>query len=379
METIDIKIQKPAFGGYGLGFIDGKACFVQYAIPGDEAVVEIFKDKKDFCFGRIISLTKPSDARIEPECPNFGRCGGCDYLNVDYDTELRLKKEILIETLRRSRIDEQSIPEISVISAERFHYRSHASVKSSENGCGFYEKDSNKLAEFPESGCLLLHEELIQKLSILPKTGDEIKIACSSASGCLSSLDNKAKIVENECGIRYERDISLFFQQNRFLRAKMLETVAEFAEPDKSKSFIDIGCGVGFFTLYLASRAKKAFGIDISSESIKQAKNNAKMNGITNAQFAALSASEMLSLNERFEAAIADPPRAGLSSKAREVLKTIVPERIVYVSCDPATFARDARDFTQSGYSLQRLTMIDMFPATQHIEIIGLFIRTKQI
>ena len=375
MQTINIKIQKAAYGGYGLGFIDGKACFVQYAVPGDEAVVEIYKDKKDFCFGKIISLTKPSESRIEPACPNFGRCGGCDYLNIDYDTELQFKKEIVLETLRRNRIDGKIIPDISVTSGDRFHYRSHASVKSSENAFGFFEKDSNMLVEFPDAGCLLLQNELIYKLNELPKTGNETKIACSGYSGCFSSPDNNARITENECGIRYERDVSLFFQQNRFLRTKMLETVAEFAKLDISKSFIDIGCGVGFFTLYLAKNAKKAFGIDISRESIKQAKYNAKLNGITNARFTALQASEMLTVNERFDVAIADPPRAGLSAKAREALKAMAPERIIYISCDPATFARDACNFIQGGYRLHRLIMIDMFPATQHIELISLFIK----
>jgi 23S rRNA (uracil1939-C5)-methyltransferase len=370
---INLTIQKPAYGGYGLGFHNGKACFVRYAVPGEEVSIEIYSEKKDYCFGRIISINKKSAHRIEPECPNFGLCGGCDYLNIDYETELRFKKEIIIESLRRSRIDEKEIPDIEVICADRFHYRSHASIKSSISAFGFYEKDSYRIAALPDTGCLLLSEEIRQKLGTLQKTGDEIKIACSRQSGCVSSFDRRRTLIESECGVNYERDIKIFFQQNRFLRARMLETVAEYAEPDKSKNFLDIGCGIGFFTLHLAKSSKKAYGIDISKESIKWAKHNAKANVITNAFFRALPASEIHSVNERFEAAIADPPRAGLSVKAREALKALAPERIVYISCDPVTFARDARDFIESGYKFGRLTMIDMFPATQHIEVIGLF------
>jgi 23S rRNA (uracil1939-C5)-methyltransferase len=376
MPTINLTIQKPAYGGYGLGFYNGKACFVQYAVPGDELTAEIYKEKKDYSFGRIIKLINRSEHRTEPECPNFGICGGCDYLNIDYDTELRFKKEILIETLKRSRIDEKNIPEISVVSAGRFHYRSHASIKSSKSTFGFFEKESNQIAGFPETGCLLLAEELLQKLDTLPKFGSEIKIACSGKSGCISSFDENGKIVENECGINYERDISLFFQSNKYLRKRMIEIVSEYTAINSSKSFIDIGCGVGFFTLYLVKSAKKAFGIDISKESISWAKRNAKLNGITNASFRTMPASQIGSLNERFEAVIADPPRPGLSSKAREAVKSMSPDRIVYVSCDPATFARDARDFTGSGYKLERLTMIDMFPGTHHIETISLFKRS---
>jgi 23S rRNA (uracil1939-C5)-methyltransferase len=378
MRTIDLTIQKPAYGGYGLGFHEGKACFVQYAIPGDEAIVEIYQEKKDYSFGRIIDLSKKSESRIEPECPNFGTCGGCDYLNVNYETELQFKKEILLETLKRTghfnKNNKNEIPEISVISSDRFHYRSHASIKSSKSAFGFYEKDSYRIAALPEAGCMLLAEELLQKLGGLPKINGEFKIAFSHESGFLSSFEKNSSILEHEHGISYERDVSLFFQTNRFLRGRMLETVAQYAELDKSKNFVDIGCGVGFFTLYLAKSAKKAFGIDINKESIKWAKRNVKLNGISNAFFKALPASDIRSLNESFEAAIADPPRAGLSVKAREVLIAAAPERIVYVSCKPATFARDARDLLNSGRKLQKLTMIDMFPGTHHIEVIGLFV-----
>jgi tRNA/tmRNA/rRNA uracil-C5-methylase (TrmA/RlmC/RlmD family) len=373
MQTINITIQKPAYGGYGLGFCDnGKACFVQYALPGEEISAEIISEKKDYCFGRIISINKKSEHRIEPVCPNFGLCGGCDYLNIDYGTELRYKKEILLETLKRSRIDERDIPEIEIIKADRFHYRSHASVKSTKNAFGFYGKNSYQLAAFPEAGCKLLAEDLLHILDTLPGTGSEIKIACSAQTGCISSLDKSTTIIENEAGICYGRDIRLFFQQNRFLRAKMIGEVIQYAGPDKSKSFLDIGCGVGFFTLHLAKTSKKALGIDISKESIKWGKHNAKINRITNAIFKTLPASEIRSLKERFDAVVADPPRAGLPAKAREAVKALAPGLIVYVSCDPATFARDNRDFIESGYKLERLTIIDMFPATLHIEVIGL-------
>lgn len=374
MHTIDLIIQKSAYGGYGLGFHNGKACFVQNALPEETVSIEIYLEKKDYSFGRIIQIIKKSEQRIEPECPNFGNCGGCDYLNIDYDTELNFKKEILIETLTRSRIDKKDIPEISLIKAERFHYRSHTSIKSSKHAFGFYEKDSNRLVNFPEQGCLLLSWEILQKLNTVPKTGGEIKIACSPDSGCVSSLDKDTRIIENECGILYERDISLFFQTNRFLRGRMLDTVTQYAEPDKNKNIIDIGCGVGFFTLFLAKNARKALGIDTSKESIHRARHNAKLNGIPNAFFKTLAASDASLLHERFETAIADPPRAGLSAKARGALKALAPERIVYISCDPATFARDARDLINSGRKLQKLTMIDMFPATHHIELIALFV-----
>jgi len=374
MQAISIKIEKPAYGGYGLGFHDGKACFVRYAVPGDEAIVELYQEKKDYCFGRITELTKSSESRIEPECPNFGICGGCDYLDVEYRVELSLKKEIVLDTMRRTgRFSQDELPELSVISDERFHYRSHASIKASKSAFGFYEKDSKRIVAFPESGCLLLAEELIEGLDPLPKTGGEIKIGFSGESGFVSSLDKDRKIIESERGIIYERELSLFFQANRFLRGRMLDTVKEYAQIDRNRSVIDIGCGVGFFTLHLAKNVKTAVGIDIDKESITWARRNAKLNMVDNAIYKKLSASELSSLRGDFKTAIADPPRAGLTAKAREALKAASTQHILYVSCDPSTFARDARDLVSGGRRLRRLTMIDMFPGTCHIELIGIF------
>jgi 23S rRNA (uracil1939-C5)-methyltransferase len=378
MKTIKLTIQKPAYGGYGLGFYDGKACFVDYAVPGDTATVEIYKEKKDYLFAKIITLDEEAVARIKPECPNFGKCGGCSYLNVSYKIELRQKKEILAETLTRiSKLDGNIIPDISIISGSRFNYRSHASVKSDRKGnIGFFMKDSNELAPFPESGCCLLAKPLLHGLSGLRKYHRaEYKIACSYEKEFIASALKQNIVREFEAGIFYERDIKLFFQANRFLRSKMLETVKDFTGLSPGETFIDIGCGAGFFSIYLATPGNSGYGIDINRESIKWAKHNAQLNKRGNIEFETCSASEIGSIKIKFNAAVADPPRAGLSAKDRSALIAMSPERIVYVSCNPATFARDARDIIDAGYILKKIALIDMFPATYHIEAIALFAR----
>ncbi len=378
MKQIGLTIQKPAYGGYGLGFYDGKACFVDYAVPGDAATVEIYKEKRDYSFAKIIRLNKESGARIKPECPNFGKCGGCSYLNISYEAELQQKKEILIEALTRiSKLDKNSIPDISVIHDKRFDYRSHASLKSDGKGnFGFYQKDSNELSPFPCSGCRLLAEPLLQGLSELRKyNGNEYKIACSYNSEFIASAYKQNIVREFEQGIYYERNIRLFFQANRFLRSRMLETVKDYAGISERETFIDIGCGVGFFTIFLAARADYGYGIDISRESVKWAEHNAELNKCGNVKFEIKSASGIDSYKSGFDVVVADPPRAGLPAKARASLKAMSPGCIVYVSCNPTTFARDSRDIINAGYILKKITLIDMFPATHHIEAIALFER----
>jgi 23S rRNA (uracil1939-C5)-methyltransferase len=378
MGIIEITIQKPAYGGSGLGFINGKACFVDYAVPGDVAAVEIYKEKKDFAFAKILNLIKKSDIRLQAECPNFGKCGGCSYLNISYDTELQQKKEILIESITRiTKFDINNIPDISLISDKRFNYRSHASIKS-DGKCnlGFYQKGSNELASFPLNGCILLAKPLLSGISGLHKLhSKDLKIACSYNNEFIVSSEKQNIVRELEQGIFYERDIKLFFQANIFLRSKMLQTVKEYAGLSKNETFIDVGCGVGFFTIYLAAEAKYGYGLDISKESIKWANHNTAINKCDNIKFEVRAASEMQSLKTKFNVAIIDPPRAGLSAEARASLAALSPERIVYVSCNPATFARDARDIINAGYTLKKISLIDMFPATYHIEAISLFVR----
>lgn len=371
---IKLKIEKAVYEGYGLGFHEGRAIFVPYSVPGDECEVEITKERKSHCFGRIVQIIAPSASRIEPECPNFGVCGGCDYLNIAYDKELSYKKQILEDSLARiGRVAKERMPEISVITGGRFHYRSHADIKCGNGLAGFFEKNTHQLTPFPPGGCLLLSPPIIGRLSRLETARlKQFRIAASHDNECLLSTDRPAVVRESENGIEYDRDISCFFQANAFLRPKMLQTVKEFAALSASDSFLDIGCGVGFFTLYLSQFAGFCEGIDIDSAAIKWARRNAETNGCGNVKFIKLTATDIKAARGGFDAVIADPPRPGLSYRARDKIKCIRPRRIVYVSCNPATFARDVADFSDSGYSIRKLALIDMFPGTYHIEIIGL-------
>jgi len=266
------------------------------------------------------------------------------------------------------------IPEISQVYDNRFHYRTHAEVKNNINGNpGFYQKESHNLISFPKKGCLLLAKPLLQFLSDSPKQKQKgYKIAMSYTNHCSSSINLDSVTEELEKKISYKRDISLFFQANQFLRSRMLEIVEKYSDLSSSDTFLDIGCGVGFFTLLCASHAKKGVGIDINSKSIQWAKHNAKQNRCDNVSFIGQSVPDIHPYRSNYHVVIIDPPRSGISKRDRKSICTIAPHHIVYVSCNPTTFSRDCRDFISYGYSLKGLTLIDMFPGTFHIEVIAL-------
>lgn len=377
MESHTLTIERTAYGGYGIGFVDKAAVFVPYSDVGDVLTVRIARRKKDCSFALIQSVIHPSPRRISPECPNFSLCGGCHYLHLPYPVELEIKKEIVADCLRRiGGFDEASLPAIRTVSGERFSYRSHASVKYRGGQSGFYKGLTNELVPFPEGGCALLHEGIRHIPSSLFRTrAGEITIAIDSR-GLIHHSGRPDFLLEQEGGILYQRHISCFFQANRFLRGKMLEIVADYSETDSSTRFIDLYCGTGFFSLYIAKRAGSGTGLDRDELGVASAEMSSRLNNIFNIRFKKKDASRIAAADLKGSPGliIADPPRAGLPKKVRSLIASAA-QRLVYVSCNPATFARDARDLASASYRLDACTFIDMFPCTGHIEIISLFRR----
>ena len=369
-----ISISDTTFGGSGIGRIEGKVYFVDYSVPGDTLIVESFKDRKSFSYAKIKEIVKPSGFRIEPSCPNFGLCGGCSYLNVDYDREIEFKLNILKGLLHRpGGLDEKDLPQINIEKSDRYGYRSHSLIKSEGDGFGLFKKRTNDVVSFPEIGCGILSPDLNSRIKQLDykKINYEMRIAIDRTGNFLyEKSDAPGLIEESECGITYKREINGFFQANRFLRSRMLEIVKEYSDLTIKDNFIDIGCGCGFFTLYLARDAGSGYGFDVYKKGIDHAEKNAVLNSIDNVKFFAISSSEIHPHKVKAASVIVDPPRMGLTKKTRQTINAMNPDKIIYVSCNPSTYARDIRDFISRGYKLDRLTMIDMFPGTHHIEII---------
>lgn len=373
----EISITNIANGGYGIGRINGKTVFVDSAVPGDILLVDIYKETKHYSFARITSIRHPSPMRIEPECPNFSECGGCAYLNISYETELDFKLRIVGDMLQRiAGMDIDIIPEIDVISGERFGYRSHAGIKLSGNRKGFFAKDSNIFVEFPSHGCRLLCDTInegIMKLRVRDKE-TEAKIACDSMNTFINSIETPDSYVyETEHNIRFRHDLSGFFQANMNLRGKMIDRVIEYLSPEKKEVFLDICCGCGFFSLPLALHSAMGYGFDSDKRAVYNAVYNSRVNSIENVKFEVRSDSDIHPFRHNPDFIVVDPPRCGISKNGRKTINSISPGRMVYVSCDPSTFARDAADFTGNGLKLEKLTLIDMFPCTKHIELIAGF------
>ncbi len=377
-KTILITLEKAIYGGYCLGRHEGKAILVPYGIPGETISASLTDEKKDFSFGSITSVIEESGERLPPGCPHFTECGGCSYLHVPYERELEYKRAIIEDNLGRiAGLTADNRPCIDIVHAGRYNYRSHGTIKAAGGCPGFYRRKSNELVSIRDTGCLLMAEELNAWLKNNNRLPDNSRIALDAFTRVITSFEEDPVIVEHAGGLVFERGIGQFFQANRFLRDRMLEIVREYAGTMKDQTLLDVGCGVGFFTLALAGSSSSCTGIDISGENIRWAIHNARLNRIPDVRFLAIPSSRLNAGRIRPGLIIADPPRAGIDKKSRKTIMGMEPAAIVYVSCNPSTFSRDTRDFIAGDYALERLTLIDMFPCTHHIEIISRFSRTR--
>ena len=424
MRKVQILIEAVAFRGYGVGRVSGKVVFVPYTVTGDRAWIKIIEEKKKYSMGRLIQIVDPSPWRVNPPCPYFGTCGGCQWQHIDYRFHGELKETILRETLERiGKI--RGLPPMDVtLSTKPYGYRVRVQLKVRGQTLGYYRERSHEIVDIdhcPISDPLVnqMIRQLRGELTAFSKMeGIEINVSRDEEKGffILHPLawnrdweDFARKFFQNHPilkgiaimarnGLKRLGDPSLnftvslhrsgekrtlglrasalsFFQVNPEQNRRLIETVLEFSEMRKNEIGLDLYAGIGNFTLPLAAEASRVTGVEESRTAIEDARFNAEKNGIKNCDFVQGKAEEVLrNLSERPDDIILDPPRAGCKTILDQAVG-LKPKRIIYVSCEPTTFSRDIHLFAETGYFLQRLALIDMFPQTYHMEVVGLLTR----
>jgi len=395
---VRLKIESLVHGGLGLARAKG-VVFVPFVVPGETVEAEIMEKKKGYAFARPVEVLEPSPRRVEPPCPVFGRCGGCHLQHMAYEAQVEAKLEILKDAFRRSaKMDVRpGVP----LTGEPFGYRRRAAFKISSGGeIGFFGHKSNTVVAMEK--CLLLADALNAVLEGLrentPRLGGiaEVEAAAgldgvvlSFAEGSLPKdrLMDLMRALPGVIGIQGgkgfepmgETTVRLstggvtlrvragnFFQANQGLNAVLVDAALEALQPLEGTSVLEAYAGSGNFTLPLAKKAARVTTVEGSRRAVEDARANVKITGLSNCLILA-GTLETARLSGRFDATVLDPPRTGLPPKALESLLSLVPRRILYVSCDPATLARDVRIFS-SKYALESIRLADMFPQTYHVE-----------
>lgn len=394
IESRDVSIHKIVNGGYGIGTIEGSVVLVPFSVPGDLLRVKPLRSvhggRNRTLFCEIETIVKPSPLRVEPRCPVFGVCGGCDFGHISYQFELEAKMGVLLEDLERiggHRVEQQ----LEILSSpSEYGYRNHAQIKADTQGrVGFFRKKSHEIVPLPSGGCLLLHTPLNDFVLELVKgsglTEGSIRIRSNGAgqvfSRGASGRKDDSHVVYRVGDLQFRIGVDDFFQVNSYLTEVWIGLVERNLHPEPDDRIYDLFCGSGLIALSLAHISHSVTGIEANGSAVRNARLNASLNGIDNASFAIGDLTRQTDLSqwepERKGTlkVVVDPPRTGLARHLIDSITLLEPAVIVYVSCNSATFARDVREFVQRGYRPERISLIDMFPRTRHIETVARFVK----
>ena len=360
-----MQIDDIAFGGEGVGRVDGFVVFVPLVIEGETVEATITEVKTNFARAELEKVVTTADSRIEPECKYFGNCGGCQYQHMSYEVQLGMKQKQVADLFERIGGFSQDKVAPVIPCPQPYHYRNRILVRSQWNGkakkllVGFRKRNSHWVVEIDD--CKIAEPALNAQIP-------EVRANPPKRGGIKVNL----RITPEDWIVP---DHS-FFQTNYFMLPRMVEAVRKVFQSNGSEYLIDTYCGVGFFAIELASLAKRYAGVEYDKGAIKAARENATKSGGDNGKFIEGRTEDLLpGLLAKFDAqntsVILDPPRRGCAPAALDQLREVRPSQVIYISCHPATLARDLNILCADGvYRLEQVIPIDMFPHTQHVECI---------
>jgi len=382
--VLDVRVERILPGGVGLAHAEGQTVFVGLAAPGDLARVSVESVRGRLVFASIAEVLEPSPARVEPPCPYFGRCGGCDFQQLSYEAQLAAKAEIIRDCLRRmARVEPPD--EIRVEpSPEIWRYRSRARWQHDARRrlLGYYERGSHRVCDVadcpvaapPVNERLLRLRELLVE-GRLPEVAEFEAVAGDEGVALDPSVEpgDEREQVRRIGGETYRFDAGCFFQINHALLAPLVAEGLRGTE-EGGDTALDLYSGVGLFALPLARRFRRVVAVEGNPAATAYARRNLSDATLPNARVETSAVGDWLARHAgelgRADFVLLDPPRAGAEPEAVRGLIGLKPTHISYVSCDPATLARDLRALLDAGYRLDSLRAFDMFPQTHHVETV---------
>jgi len=369
-EMVTVEFTEIAQTGEAIGRVDGVVLFVPFGFPGDRAEVVITERKRNFARGRLVRLLTASPQRTLPRCPHFTICGGCEWQHIPYAEQLRLKQHTVHTQL--TRIGKLSDPNVLAClpSPQAYGYRNHARLQRTPSGAIGYRAARSHTVVAVET-CPILEpalEQALQQLSLQ---------ALPTAQG---ELELRVPMPLQIGDYRYRIGPDSFFQVNTAVAAQLVAETLRALALQGQEQVLELYCGMGLFTVPIAAQAGYVLGIEGNGAAIVDARANALAADVSaRVDFITGSVEEALYQpavqQRRWDAIVLDPPRAGVAQSALQTLLDLAAPTVVYVSCDPATLARDAQILCANGYCLQAAQPLDMFPQTHHVETVALFTR----
>jgi tRNA/tmRNA/rRNA uracil-C5-methylase (TrmA/RlmC/RlmD family) len=365
-DSITLKIHDIAFGGEGVGRVDDFVVFVPWVIVGETVLAEITEVKKQFARAKLVRVVESSPERVIPECRYFTHCGGCQYQHLAYPAQLRIKQKQIADLFERVGKISPALVGPVLPCPSPYGYRSRIMIRTQWNGpakklvVGFVGVDNHFVVDIEE--CKIAEpalNEQIQSVRANPPPHGGLKVVLR---------------VQPE---GWEVPNHSFFQNNFFLLPQLVETVRGFLQASGARHLIDLYCGVGFFGIEAGNAVDSFTGVEYDEPAINAARKNAEDRKLANGKFIAAKAEtalpELLQAHPAAQTAVLlDPPRKGCWPQLLELLRQARPAQLIYVSCHPATMARDLNILCQDGvFKVVRVQPLDMFPQTQHVECVA--------
>jgi 23S rRNA (uracil1939-C5)-methyltransferase len=391
-DTLELELTGLTYGGNAIGRHEGRAIFVPFGVPGERVRVRITQEKKRFAFADIVDILSPAAERTAPHCAHFQQCGGCQWQHLDYATQLQWKQHIVRDQLARIGGLRDVVVQPTLPSLDPWQYRSHATFQlTPEQRLGFVAVDNRHL--IPLAECQIVHPWIaahIEQQPALPYPARErIRMQIGSeAEGLIFPLKLMEDADEDTGSTPEQRAVTIhikgkifrcsagsFFQVNLPQAERLVEQVLGYLKLRGDERVLDLYAGVGLFSAFLLDAAARVDAIESFGPAVTDAQHNLQAAQERISWHTGRVETLLPHLEGAFDAAVVDPPRAGMESRALDALIDKQPTQIVYVSCDPSTLARDAQRLTQFGYHLREVQPVDMFPQTYHIECVAHFVR----
>lgn len=419
-----VLVERMDHNGAGIAYQKNKPVFIDGALPGEQVVIQLVESKSKFARAKLIKLLEPSELRLKPFCKHFNQCGGCHLQHLGYSSQVEHKAQSLSHLMSQYQTDKTDVVEPIIGDETGYRRRARISLfvdkKTQQLQFGFRKKQSKQIENITDCAVLdprlnillpklksllntfsnltsLGHVELVngdtgpvmvlRHLKPLVEKDEQSLIELAQAEGAtLYSMPETDKLIRlvgdapsySETGVTLPFEPNHFIQVNQKVNQQMVTQAIEWLEPQADERVLDLFCGLGNFSLPIAQQSAFVVGVEGVDEMVQQATSNAALNQLSNTEFYQANLEEELSsqpwAKERFDKILLDPARAGASGIVDQI-SGLGAKRVVYVSCNPATLARDSESLEKQGYQLAKLGMLDMFPHTSHLESMALFIK----
>jgi 23S rRNA (uracil1939-C5)-methyltransferase len=420
--TISVRIDSLSYGRAAVGRIDGKVAFVEGAAPGDLVVAEVLEDRGSYLKAKVVEIVEPGPARVEPPCPLVDRCGGCPWQHVEYSEQLSAKRNAVIDSLERIAGLEGTKVEPVEPSSHQFEYRNRLKLRFFRGRLGFYSAETHDVVPIPD--CMIAEPRIREAMNgvesfitTLETRAVRVEIAGrGELSGVVLAINSEGRLRKSDVhrvkeflatrnnpvrglvmwgrgwnrhwgdtrrrftiapGVVSETQGAAFGQVNTDANRALVAAVLRVAEPGAKQTVLDLYAGSGNYALALAAKVRRVIAVESDSDAVEAGRRSAEHLGLGNVEFVEKRVEAYLSRSDRAapDLAIANPPRSGLGPAA-DAVSDLKAKRVVYVSCNPATLARDVRVFAQKGYRIERVVPIDLFPNTFHVESVCCLVLT---